>query len=77
MPVEEYETDDIYLSAYLQIAGCVMERRKKVGNKVVFVFTNPAGSIKDLREAYYSNKAMVRANQFAQQVRDMKQLCFE
>jgi len=77
MPQEEYETDDIYLAAYLSIAGCVMERRRKIGNKVMFVFTNPAGPIKDLREAYYSNKAMVKACQFAQQVVNMKQLCFE
>jgi hypothetical protein len=77
MPIEEYETDDIYLAAYLNLAGCELVRRRKTGNKVMFVFTNPAGPIKDLREAYYSNKATVKANPYAQQIVNFKQLCFE
>ena len=73
----EYETDDIYLAAYFKICGCTMERRRKVGNKVLFVFTNPAGSIKDLREAFYSGKAKVDPHAFQQQIVAMKKLCFE
>lgn len=74
---DEYETDDIYLSAYLMISGCTLERRRKIGAKVLFVFTNAGGSIKDLREAYYAGKARVNPHQFSQQVVAMKKLCFE
>ncbi len=74
---EEYETDDIYLAAYLNLAGCDLVRRRRIGQKVMFVFTNSAGPIKDLRSAYYSNQAVVKANLFAQQVVSFKQLCFE
>jgi hypothetical protein len=74
---EEYETDDIYLAAYFMICGCVMERRKKLGNKVLFIFTNPGGSIKDLREAYYSGKAKVSAIQFQHQIVSCKKMCFD
>ena len=74
---DEYETDDIYLAAYLQIAGCVMERRRKIGNKIMFVFSNKAGPVKDLREAYFSNKGTVLAYQYSQQVKAFKQLCFD
>jgi hypothetical protein len=77
MPAEEHETDDIYLAAYFQITGCTLERRRKIGSKVIFVFTNVAGPIKDLREAFYSGKAVVKANQYAQSIQSMKQLCFD
>ena len=74
---KEYETDDIYLAAYFMLCGCIMEKRKKIGNKVLFVFTNPAGSIQELREGYYSGKARVNPHQFQQQIIAMKKLCFE
>ncbi len=77
MPTDEYETDDIYLAAYFQIAGCTLERRRKIGNKVMFVFTNAAGPIKDLRESYFTGRAVVKANLFAQSIVNTKQLLFD
>ena len=74
---DPYETDDIYLAAYFLLCGCVMGKRRKVGNKVIFVFTNPAGPMNDLREDYYSGKAMVRANAYAMTVVSVKKLCFD
>jgi hypothetical protein len=74
---ETYETDDIYLAAYFAVCGCKLERRRKQGQKVWFVFSNPAGSMIDLRMAYYSNQGVVKARDFAQRVVDMKQLCHE
>ena len=75
--IEEFETDDIYLSSYLKISGCTMERRRRLGNKVIFIFTNIGGSIKDLREAYYMGKARVDPHAFATATVSMKKLCFE
>lgn len=74
---EEYETHDIYLAAYFTVAGCQMVRRRRAGQRVFFVFRNPAGSMQDMREAYYSNRGTVPAARYAQEVMAMKQLCHE
>jgi len=73
----EYETPDIYLAAYFTICGCVMVRKRVQGKRVFFVFTNPAGSIKQLREAFFANEGTVKAYDFSQKVKAMKELCFE
>lgn len=72
----EYETHDIYLAAYFMVCGCTLARQRRQGPRVYFIFTNPAGSMKELREAYYSNKGNVKAHMYAQQVIAMKQLCY-
>lgn len=74
---EEFETSDIYLAAYLRLSGCKLERRRKQGTRVLFVFTNPGGSVKEMREAYFSGAAQVGANKFAQEIKNFKELCFE
>jgi hypothetical protein len=74
---KEFETHDIYLAAFLKISGCTLLRRRKQANRVYFVFTNPAGSILDLREAFYSGTAKVVAHQYSITIVGMKQLCFE
>jgi len=83
MPVtedEEYETTDIYLAAYFAIAGCdfVRKREERIHNsdrkRVYFVFTNKAGSIKELRDAYHSGQG--RFSEYAQKIKDYKQMCF-
>lgn len=73
---EEYETHDIYLAAYLILAGCTLKRERKVNARKYFIFINPAGSIADLRSAYYSGTALVKAHDYAQKVIAMKNLCF-
>ncbi len=74
---EEYETHDIYLAAYFCICSCKYIRKYKQGPRVHFVFSNPAGSMKELREAYYSDKGLVPAKKFADEVSRFKHLCFE
>lgn len=75
--LEEFETHDIYLAAYLQLAGCSLKNRRKQGPRVYFVFTNVGGPINELREAYFSGKAIVHPHAFAQLVIAYKQLCWE
>jgi len=77
MDVGDYETHDIYLAAYFKIAGCEMSGRHKVGNRWYFKFSNPAGPMQDIREAYYSGKGQVPAVRFAQEIQNMKELCFD
>lgn len=73
---DELETDDIYMSAYYSVAGCELRRRRREGSKVYFVFHNPAGDIKKLREAYFIN-AKVNALDYANAIRKMKELLYE
>lgn len=74
---EELETHDIYLAAYLKVTGCVLVRKRKQGPRVFFIFSNPGGSIKDMREAYFNGQGTVQAHQFATTITAMKQLLFE
>lgn len=73
---ENFETHDIYLAAYLKISGCNYVKRYRQGPRVFFVFSNPGGSMKDLREAFYANKGTVPAKKFSDEVVSFKQLCF-
>ena len=74
---KEFETHDIYLAAYLKVSGCTLVRRRKQANRVYFVFVNPAGSILDLREAFFSGQGKVSAHQYSMEIVSVKQLCFE
>jgi hypothetical protein len=73
----EIETHDIYLAAYLLVAGCSLESTKKQGARKIFLFKNPAGSIQDLRQAYFSGAASVKAHEYAQKIIAMKNLVHE
>lgn len=72
--IEEYETSDIYLAAFFILAGCKMERERRVGARKYLIFTNPAGSISELRQAYYTGSAKVSAHDYAQKIIGMKHL---
>lgn len=74
---EEFETSDIYLAAFLRLSGCTLVRRRKQGSRVLFIFTNPGGSVKDLREAYFMGSANVSASKFATEIKNFKELCYE
>jgi len=76
MEQEEHETHEIYLAAYLNLSGCTYLRKYRQGSRVFFVFTNPGGSIKDLKEAFYSDRGLVPAKKYADEVVRFKQLCF-
>jgi hypothetical protein len=74
---KEYETHDIYLASYLKISGCQLIRRRRQGQRVHFVFINPGGSISTMREAYYSGQGMVAAVAFSNELKAMKEMCFD
>ncbi len=73
---ESYETDDIYLGAYFMLCGCNLVHKRKVGQKVLFTFSNPAGSTVELRSQYYTG-AIGKLHDYAQKVVAMKQLLFD
>ncbi len=73
---ETHETNDIYLAAYLVHSGCSMTTKRN-GHRTIFVFTNPGGSIMDLRQAYVTGTARVPPHEYAMRVMAMKSLCFD
>ncbi len=73
-PENTLETDDIYLGAYFMICSCELVSTRNIGQKVLFTFKNPAGSMSELRKAYFMG-ATGRLNEYAQKVITMKQLC--
>lgn len=73
----EFETADIYLAAYLKIAGCELQRRRRQGHRVYFVFTNAGGSMNDMREAFFSGRGKVSAHQYSREVMAFKEMCFD
>lgn len=72
----DFETDDIYLAAYFMYAGCKYVGKRRVGpQKIYFIFRNDGGdSPSDLRKAFFSGEAVVRAHDYAQKVVAAKQL---
>ena len=73
----EYETHDIYLAAYLHLAGCQLVRQRRQGARKFFIFTNSAGPISELRNAFFSGTANVKPHAFSQLVIAYKQMCFD
>ncbi len=68
----ELEVVDIYLAAYLKHSGCLIKGKRSQGRRVFITFTNPAGSINQLRDAYYSGAGGYAA--YAREIMNMKQL---
>lgn len=75
LPDDELETDDIYAAAYYNLAGCEFKGRRKEGTKVYFRFSNPGGTMSDMREKYFTG-AKVSAFQYGTEIKRMKELCF-
>jgi hypothetical protein len=68
---DTFETDDIYLGAYLLLCHCEKVGQRRVGpKKIIFQFRNPAGAIRTLREEYYTS----RFHDFSGKVMAMKKL---
>jgi hypothetical protein len=73
---ESYETDDIYLGAYFMLCGCHLDHKRRNGQKVLFTFSNPTGSITELRSQFYMG-AVGKLHDYSQKVVAMKQLLFD
>ncbi len=72
---DQFETHDIYLAAFLSLAGCELKGRRKQGHRVFFIFTNVGGPIQSLREDFFSGRGKVVANKYASAVKEYKELC--
>lgn len=69
------EIDDIYLGAFFLLSGCQIISKRNISQKVLFTFQNPAGSITELRHAYYLG-ATGKLSEFSHNIVTMKQLLF-
>ena len=73
---DELETDDLYQAAYFNLAGCEYKRKRREGHKVYFVFSNPGGGMKAMRESYFNGTAKVSAYDYSKECKRFKELCF-
>jgi len=72
----DFETNDIYYAAYLMVSGCSLASQRRQGTRVYFMFKNPIGSFRELRNAYYTGTARVNPHEFSQKIMAVKALCF-
>lgn len=71
----KYKTSDLYLAAFLKVAGIPLRETEKDGKKVIFVFEDPGGSgIKDLKEDFFMDRAKVNALSYSQSLKGLKAL---
>ena len=71
----EFRSSDLYLSAYLQVAGAPMIRTEREQNRVYFVFDVSIVNIEELKAAWFNNTGKVPAQPYAHSVRSLKSLC--
>ena len=70
-----YKTSDLYYAAFLSVSGVNMlgTERDRQG-KVSFLFENRDNCIHDLKEAYFTSRAEVKARRFVDEIRNLKHL---
>lgn len=72
--MENYKTQDFYLTAFLMSKDCILRDSYKVAkNKTEFVFDNN-GKLKDLVEKYYSMQAKIEVMNFTSKLRILKSI---
>lgn len=71
----EFRSNDLYFSAYLQVAGVEMKRTEREGGKVYFLFDATVANIEELKLAWVNNTGKVAAQPYAHAIRSLKSLC--
>ena len=71
--MNDYRTSDLYFTAYLVTAGCILTKTEKQGNRVFFIFEHIA-LIDELKLQYFNGEAKVKAQHFASQIKNLKSL---
>ncbi len=70
----EFRSSDLYLSAYLQVAGAPMLRTERENTRVFFVFDTSIVDITELTTAWFSNSGKVPAQPYAHSIKSLKSL---
>ena len=78
IPLQEFETDNLPLSAYLVCNACVLKQIKpsSIVGKYLFVFA-PSAQITKLSADYFSYEALVTPQAYYSAIRDVKRLLME
>lgn len=71
--MKEYKTSDLYFSAYLITAGCILQKTTKENNRVSFIFEHIV-LIDELKLQYFNGEAKVKAQHYASQIKNLKSL---
>lgn len=71
--MKEFKTPDLYFSAYLITAGCILKRTERLDRKVFFVFEDQ-NFLADLKMQYFNGEAKVKAQPYAANIKNLKSL---
>jgi hypothetical protein len=83
---ELYRTSDIYFAAFLCSVDVPMQGSeweevprgpgdRRSPRKLVWVFKLPKGAVGKLRSSFFSNSGTVKARQYADNLKSLKQMC--
>lgn len=70
----EFRCADLYLSAYLQVAGVELIRTDRVGTRCFFVFDATVADIEALKTAWVNNTGKVAAQPYSYAIKSLKSL---
>jgi len=70
----KFKTTDLYFAAYLKAAGVQLLETERQRKKVIFVFDNSLGGVKDLKNQYFNRTAKLAALTYVDEIRAMKSL---
>lgn len=70
-----YRTSDIYYAAYLKVAGVPLVRTDREGSRVFFLFEK-LDTLDDLQREYFNRTSKVVAQDYADEIRAMKNLTY-
>lgn len=77
MPGSFYRTSDLYLAAYLKVAGVVLHGTEKERGRVFFLFDNlDPSTIHRLKNQYFMDQSKVSALSYAQAIKVLKSMVF-
>lgn len=72
---KDFRTCDLYFAAFLKASGIAFLQSSKVGKKTYFVFESP-DNMRELRDGYFGGVAKVSALTHANEIRNLKRLCY-
>jgi hypothetical protein len=71
----EFRTPDLYLAAFLQVAGVEMKRTDRESGRVYFIFDTSVSNIEELKTGWINNTAKVPAQPYAHAIKSLKSVC--
>ena len=68
----QFRTRDLYLSAFLKVAEVPMLPNEQEDGVTLFVFEDPDGIVRQLKDEYFSDFARVKALSYTRALKELK-----